>query len=658
MGSELLVRSVPKDIHHAIDETEETWKQFVISGQYPVAGRSFVVDSWKRCQDVGISPDVNAAQRLAKESVVENLWANHLLHENLAPYIHALTDTMMPSRHLVVFTDTDGLILKIAGESHIRQAAEKMNFVPGSNWREEHAGTNAIGTCLSLGTAVQIFAAEHYCAPVHSWTCSAAPITDPATHQVLGVIDLTGLREYHHPHSLAVVQSIARAIEDRLRDSLELERFMIFGEYLELVARYPNTLVIALDRGHQIIRCSSATWDQGWIDNQNQLRFLPSDYLGMEDGTTWEVQGAYARWKWVLHHCYRQRQRIGALIQAVPTVASRLGKTPAPAVKNHHKEDTPMPLASFGSLIGDAPQFLEAVEQGRAAARYDSPILLLGETGTGKELMAQAIHCASHRAAGPFIAVNCGAIPHELIGSELFGFEGGSFTGAAKEGRPGKFELAHGGTIFLDEIGELPLSLQPYLLRVLDTGDVTRIGAQSSMHLQVRIIAATNQKLEQMVEDGIFRRDLFYRLNVLPIFLPPVRERPGDAIKILEYFLTRIAQKTGRSCPAISPGVAVVFNNYPWKGNVREIRNVAERIMAASPLPPVITAQDLPESFHEAVTQIRQSASSEPGLRQQEMDWILHVVTECDNNISQAAQRLGIHRSTLYRKLRKIKETQ
>ncbi len=657
MGSELLVRSVPKDIHHAINETEQTWKQFVISGQYPVIGRSFVVDSWKRCQDVGISPQRSAAQRLTNESAVEMLWANHFLHENLVPYIHALTDTMMPSRHLVVFTDAEGLILNIAGESNIRQAAEKMNFVPGSSWREDHAGTNAIGTCLSLGTAVQIFAAEHYCQPVHSWTCSAAPITDPATHKVLGVIDLTGLREYHHPHSLAVVQSIARAIEDRLRDSLELERFMIFGEYLELAARYPNTLVIALDRGSQIIRCSSAAWDQGWIDNQNQLRFLPAHYSQMEDGTTWEVQGAYARWKWVLHRCYRQRQPIGTLIQAVPAEASRVGKPSTLALKNHHKEDTPMPLASFGSLIGEAPQFLQAVEQGRAAARYDSPVLLLGETGTGKELMAQAIHCASHRAAGPYIAVNCGAIPHELIGSELFGFEGGSFTGAAKEGRPGKFELAHKGTIFLDEIGELPLSLQPYLLRVLDTGEVTRIGAQSSMHLQVRVIAATNQNLEEMVEDGAFRRDLFYRLNVLPIFLPPVRERPGDAVKILEYFLSRIAQKTGRLSPAISPGVAVVFNNYPWKGNVREIRNVAERIMAQSHQSPVITTQDLPESFHEAVSQIRQNGPSEPGLRQQEMDWILHVVAECDNNISRAAQRLGIHRSTLYRKLSKFKET-
>jgi transcriptional regulator of acetoin/glycerol metabolism len=653
--SDLVVRTVQEGIHHAISETEQTWERFVrFRGHDPGEGRGVVMDSWKRCRSLDMAPEVSAARKLVKESVVEDLWANHLLHENLVPYIHSLTDTMMPSRHLVVFTDADGLILKVTGESAIRQAAEKMNFVPGSNWREDQAGTNAIGTCLFLGAPVQIFAAEHFCAPVHPWTCSAAPITDPATHQVLGVIDLTGFREYHHPHSLAVVQSIARAIEDRLRDTLELERFAIFGEYLELAARYPDTLLIALDRGAQVIRCSSSIWDHGWIDEQNQLRLLPDGYAHKEDGTTWEVESPNGRYKWILHHCYRHHQRVGTIIQAVPVFALGGRFKPQQAYsKSHDKEDTPMSLASFSSLIGKAPKFLEAVNQARSVARHDSPVLLLGETGTGKELMAQAIHSASHRAAGAFIAVNCGAFPHELIGSELFGFEGGSFTGAAKEGRAGKFEAADGGTIFLDEIGELPLSLQPYLLRVLDTGEITRIGSHFSRHLELRIIAATNQNLETMVDKGTFRRDLFYRLNVVPIILPPVRERPGDAIRILEYFLKRSAQKTGLPVPAISPAVAVVIENYPWKGNVREIRNVSERIMAARPSNGVVSLHDLPESFHDVVAHVRQSSLSDAGLRKQEMDWILHVLDECNGNISLAAKRLGIHRSTLYRKLGK-----
>jgi transcriptional regulator of acetoin/glycerol metabolism len=651
MSNQLLVRSVQEGIYHAIQETEVAWQKFVASDLSSLSGRPFVIDSWRRCQEQGISPHLTAAKKLVKESIVDELWRSHPLHESLVPYFHTLTETMLPSCHLVVFTDANGLILRIVGEESVRRAAEKMNFVPGSNWKETEAGTNAIGTSLQLGTPVQIFAAEHYCAPVHQWTCSAAPITDPATRQVLGVIDLTGLREHHHPHSLAVVQSIARAIEDRLRDQLELERFTIFGEYLELSARYPDTLLIALDRGGQVIRCSSTIWDQGWIDGQNQLRHLPNNYGQMDDGTSWEIDGLPDRWKWILHHCYRQHQRIGTIIQAIP-VQSHHRKKALPAIRSHapEKEDNPVTLATFNSLIGSSPKFLQAVSQARAVARYDSPVLLLGETGTGKELMAQAIHSASHFAAGPFVAVNCGAIPPELIGSELFGFEGGSFTGAAREGRPGKFELAEGGTIFLDEIGELPLSLQPYLLRVLDLGEVTRIGGQASRRLHLRIIAATNQNLEEMVERGTFRRDLYYRLNVIPVELPPVRERPGDAIKLFEYFLTRLAQRLGSPPWAISPQVAVVFDRYPWKGNVREIRNVAERVAAAKPSNQVITVHDLPDSFRDVVNEVRRSGSPAQ-LREQEWYWIQHVLEECEGNMTLAAERLGVHRSTLYRKL-------
>lgn len=654
MRSDLLVRTVQDGVHHAVTETEHMWQQFVFRGEEYSSGRQFVVDSWKRCKSVGIQPEVSAARKLIHESVVEDLWSRHLLHENLLPYIHSLTDTMMPSRHLVVFADADGLLLKVSGETAVRDEAEKMNFVPGSNWLEEQAGTNAIGTSLMLGSPVQIFAAEHFCAPVHRWTCSAAPITDPATHQVLGVIDLTGLREYHHPHSLAVVQSIARAVEDRLRDTLELERFAIFGDYLELYARYPSALLIALDRGSQVIRCSPAIWEQGWIDSQNQLLHLPPGYAQMEDGTIWEVEGVHERWKWVLHHCYRQRQRIGTIVQAVPV--PRHAPQPSKASKGKHveKEDNTMRFASFSSLVGSSPSFIAAVNQAKMVARYDSPVLILGETGTGKELMAQAIHSASHHALGPFVAVNCGAIPSELIGSELFGFEGGSFTGAAREGRAGKFELADGGTIFLDEIGELPLSMQPYLLRVLDTGEVTRIGGQTSVHLNVRVIAATNQDLEHMVDQGNFRRDLFYRLNVIPIVLPPVRERPGDAVKIFEHFLTRISQRTGASIPAISPSVAALFEHYPWKGNVREIRNLAERIMATRLPHGIITVNDLPASLKDAARKTRQL--SPDVVRQQEIEWIRHVLEECAGNMSLAAKRLGVHRSTLYRKLARQKD--
>lgn len=654
MNRELLVKNVQDSgIVQAVIETEKTWERFVIAGDEEPQNRAFVLDSWKRCRNGGTNPHHNAAAKVVKESDVQELWNRHLLHETLVPYIFSLSDTMLPSRHLVVFADAQGLLLTVAGDTSIQSAAERMNFVPGSQWLEENAGTNAIGTALALKAPVQIFAAEHYCAPVHGWTCSAAPITDPATHEILGVIDLTGMREYHHPHSLAVVQSIARAVEDRLRDVLELERFTIFGEYLELYARHPDIALIALDRGGQVIRSSTGVWDQGWIDANNQLQHLPPDYRQMEDGTVWEVSGPHERWKWVLHHCHRQQERIGSVIQALP-VQPLHGKPAALGIRGKRsKEELPMALASFNHLVGTAPNFTRMIAQAKKVSRYDFPVLLLGETGTGKELLAQAIHSASRHAAGPFVAVNCGAIPAELIGSELFGFEGGSFTGAAREGRAGKFEAAEGGTIFLDEIGELPVSMQPYLLRVLDTGEVARIGGQGAVHVSVRVIAATNQHLEAMVAAGTFREDLFYRLNVIPIVLPPVRERPGDAIQILEHFLVRMAQQNGEHVPAISPGVAALFEHYPWQGNVREIRNLAERLMAAGPHNMAITVEDLPASMQEAGHTAQRS--SPEILKQQENAWIWHVLEDCGGNVTQASRRLGIHRSTLYRKLARKK---
>ncbi len=636
-------------IVQAVIETEQRWERFVINADEDPQNRAFVLDSWKRCREEGMDPHLNAAAKVAKESEVQELWNRHLLHETLLPYIFSLSDTMLPSRHLVVFADAQGLLLTVAGHTSVQSAAEKMNFVPGSRWLEKDAGTNAIGTALVLGAPVQIFAAEHYCAPVHGWTCSAAPITDPATHQILGVIDLTGMRNYHHPHSLAVVQSIARAVEDRLRDGLELERFTIFGKYLELYARHPDITLIALDRGGQVIRSSTGVWDQGWIDANNQLKHLPPGYRQMEDGTVWEVSGLHERWQWVLHHCHRQQNRIGSVIQALP-VQTLHGKTASMGIRGKRsKEETPMALASFTHLVGTAPNFTRMIDQAKKVSRYDSPVLLLGETGTGKELLAQAIHRSSHHATGPFVAVNCGAIPAELIGSELFGFEGGSFTGAAREGRAGKFEAAEGGTIFLDEIGELPVSMQPYLLRVLDTGEVTRIGGQGAVHVSVRVIAATNQHLEEMVAAGTFRQDLFYRLNVVPIVLPPVRERPGDGIQILEHFLLRLAQQNGERVPAISPAVAALFEHYPWKGNVREIRNLAERLMASGPHKSAITVEDLPTSMQEMEHTARRV--NPETLKQQENARIWHVLNDCGGNITQASRRLGIHRSTLYRKL-------
>ena len=238
---------------------------------------------------------------------------------------------------------------------------------------------------------------------------------------------------------------------------------------------------------------------------------------------------------------------------------------------------------TFGSIVGAGAAITAAKEEAERASRTDSTVLLRGETGTGKELFAHAIHAAGSRRAGPFIKLNCAAVPAELLESELFGYEEGAFTGARRGGKPGKFELAAGGTLFLDEIGDMPLPMQAKLLRVLQEKEVDRVGGTGSRRVDLRLIAATGRNLEEMVGQGTFRADLYYRVNVIPIRIPPLREHPEDLGAIAEAFLARLSADTGEPNRRLSAEVLDILRAYPWPGNVRELQNGLERAVAMSP---------------------------------------------------------------------------
>jgi transcriptional regulator with PAS, ATPase and Fis domain len=306
---------------------------------------------------------------------------------------------------------------------------------------------------------------------------------------------------------------------------------------------------------------------------------------------------------------------------------------------------------TFDDIIGKNEKLVKAINIARTAAGSNSNILLLGESGTGKDVFAQAIHNESNRARGPFVAINCAAIPRELISSELFGYVEGAFTGAKRGGNPGKFELADGGTLFLDEIGEMPLDLQTMLLRVLEQRFVVRIGGQEVIPVDVRIIAATNRDLLAEVEKGNFRKDLYYRLNVVNINLIPLRERKDDIPILVEYFLKRLEQTLGKHFTHIQPEVWKVFQAYHWPGNIRELQNVLERA-ANIATGDVLSVEHLPPELIEK--NINSNKESHLPLEQYEKKIIINLLKEYKGNISKAAARLGIARSTLYRKINKF----
>jgi two-component system response regulator AtoC len=317
---------------------------------------------------------------------------------------------------------------------------------------------------------------------------------------------------------------------------------------------------------------------------------------------------------------------------------------------------------NYGAIIGDSPGLREVLARVEQVAQTASTVLLRGETGTGKELVARAIHINSPREARPFVRVNCAALASGVLESELFGHEKGAFTGAVAR-RPGRFELADGGTLFLDEVGDLPLDVQVKLLRVLQEREFERVGGLETLKVDVRVVSATHRDLEQLVAEGKFRQDLYYRLNVFPVTLPPLRERPGDIALLCEHFIQKFAQSTGKAVRGVEPAAVAALMAYPWPGNVRELENVIERALILA-RGVTLTAADLDFGRRPAPAAAAQApalpdAGGDAGrslykrLSEQERNEIVAAVERSQGNIAHAARALGINRSTLYYRMRK-----
>ncbi len=311
---------------------------------------------------------------------------------------------------------------------------------------------------------------------------------------------------------------------------------------------------------------------------------------------------------------------------------------------------------TIDSIVGESPALAALKREALRAAANHLPVLITGESGTGKELFAQAIHHAGQSRLHPFVRINCAAIPKDLFESELFGYADGAFTGARVQGKPGKFELANHGTVFLDEVGELPLAMQPKLLRVLEEKEFERVGGNALIKTDFRLIAATNQSLDQMMAEGGFRKDLFYRLNVIPLHIPPLRERREDILSLATHQLVQIGPGPGGEALALTPEAQKVLLDYPWPGNVRELFNVLERAVASLE-GKTLTVADLP--FHlRRVPKSAQEADERFKLKQvaalTETEAVRHALAVAGGNKAQAARLLGIHRTLLYRKMKKL----
>ncbi|PKM86714.1 MAG: AAA family ATPase [Firmicutes bacterium HGW-Firmicutes-12] len=335
----------------------------------------------------------------------------------------------------------------------------------------------------------------------------------------------------------------------------------------------------------------------------------------------------------------RRIQALGAELQYYKKELKRIGST------KH----------SFENMIGADQKFLEVKNIAKKVAAKDLSVLILGETGTGKEVFANAIHYASNRRDGPFIRVNCAAIPSELLESELFGYEEGSFTGAKRGGKKGKFELASGGTIFLDEIGDMALNMQAKILRVLQENELEKVGGNETIPINIRVISATNQDLERKMQNNTFRSDLYYRLNVIKLDIPPLRKRKEDISDFINFFLEELNDRYETNV-VLEAGALQALNRYSWPGNIREMRNIIERAYTLVE-GNVIKTNSLPTNVFQQVqdSSLPHKGNLDDIIEEVERDTLLRIIEKNQYNCNNTAKELGIHRSTLYKKLNKLK---
>ncbi len=623
------------------------WEYFVRENRKPGEIRSVIFDSWKRCKQFGVDPHQKQSTIVLPDDRLAELVHKSRLYRVSQPILRDLEKQIRGTKHLITLCDKTGYILYLQGEHHILKMAEKMNFVRGADWSERAAGSNAIGTCIATGQPVQVFAYEHYCEGAHPWICSAAPIKDPLTGELLGVFDLTGPSDLAQPHSLGLAQNISTLIQQSLSTISYKIRQYLLDQYSDSVRRWRSDSIIALDSMFNVVAAGPNCLSLLRIDNWGQFWHLPElDPLKTEilsgNGEESEVYLDSLQLNVHIRNVIYDGERIGYLLHLEKHQKRRFSKSDSP--KN------------WKGLIGQSRSFQHVIRQAQIAAPTDVPILITGESGTGKERFARAIHQTSLREDAPFIAMNCGAIPKELMASELFGYEPGAFTGGDPKGKKGKFEEANGGTLLLDEIGEMPLDLQVHLLRVLQEKEVVRLGSSRPIPVDVRIIAATNQNLIELIQRGQFRMDLYFRLNVVEFKLPPLRERKEDIVPLCRHFVEKCAKKLGKPVPTIDEQVFSYLRDYHWPGNIRELENAMEyAVLFCSDNH--ITMSSLPESLRirplENELSQRGVYKKLTPLEQNEKKKIIQLLIETNHNLSEVARRCGIARTTLYRKLKK-----
>ncbi len=609
----------------------------------------FIIESsHQRSLSYGLSPDAPPDfSPLARNDLSLLIEQNRLLHTHAVPAMETLYQQIANTHNMVILTDAQGTIVHSLGDDDFLEKARKVALQPGVAWSEQSKGTNAIGTAIAEKTATLVHADQHFLAANHFLTCSAAPIADHLGN-VVGVLDVTGDKCSYHKHTMALVRMSALMIENQLfsatfEDSITLHfhaRPEFIGTLMEGIASFTP--------GGRFLSANRSGIFQLGLSLSALRSHTFSSLFGMPVSAVFDHYRAAA--PGLLSMCMHSGVRVHGraqlrLMKEMQTFSGHHASAPRPALP----EITPARLSGLRYLNTGDPQLEQVIAKVGKVLGRDVPIIIMGETGTGKELLAQAIHNDSPRANGAFIAVNCASIPETLIESELFGYEDGAFTGARKKGAVGKILQANGGTLFLDEIGDMPVGLQARLLRVLQERMVTPLGSGKSIPVDVELICATNQNLRERIARGMFREDLYYRLNGLVVKLPPLRERTDLDTVVKKIIHT----ESDGGCHTVSEEVMAMFRRHKWPGNFRQLTNLLRTAIIMAGDEHEIGLRHMPDDFMDDVEVVPDPAPIAVAGKLDELaqSAIVKALAAHGGNVSAAARALGVSRSTIYRKV-------
>lgn len=626
-----------------------------------------IAQSHARSTDYGIcSRDEADYSTHGHSSLLAALDENRFLFQHAAPVMESLYAQIVNTHSVVLLTAANGLVLHSLGDPDFLDTASKVALMPGVEWSEKSKGTNAIGTALHEKRPLLIAGGQHFMNANQSLTCSCAPIFDPHG-QVIGALDVTSDHRRSHLHTLALVRMSGQMIENHMfTETFSGELCIRFHARPEFLGTLVEGIVVFSPDGRFLSANRSAQFQIG-LTLESLRAHTFSSLFGIPISRLHEIFGRTVTQPHQLNlfsglsvWCQVKMKPVGQWLQGLD-----MSSAPASASSKAQADTASkrkLQLSSLRYLDTGDPQISAVIRKLCMVRNHDIPIMILGETGTGKDLMAQAIHSDSARAGQPFVSVNCASIPETLIESELFGYEEGAFTGARKKGATGKIQQAHGGTLFLDEIGDMPRQLQARLLRVLQDRKVSPLGASKEVEVDVSIICATNKNLKAMIAQGAFREDLYYRLNGLVVRLPALRER-SDFELVAQRILGTLCSK--KPTVGLTAEVMSLFKNYSWPGNFRQLHNLLRTAVVMAGCDGRIDTLHLPDDFLEEVAQMPMakpvdSPIANPAMVATDNDaGNLHDVTLAamaqtlrlhKGNVSTTAKALGVSRNTIYRK--------